>query len=116
MRRTTYASASPNPAQVKAPTQKNSSPPQANPLPLSKPPPKSNSKETAPRFAIPRSKLELKGSVPGMNATTFKPHAETAKSSCPVSKALAGPKITLMILRPGPIQHRCTHKSKNLRA
>ncbi len=51
-----------------------------------------------PGFAIPRIELELKGNVPGMDAVTFKQHAETAKASCPVSKALAGPKITLTIL------------------
>jgi organic hydroperoxide reductase OsmC/OhrA len=33
-----------------------------------------------------------------MDAATFKQHAETAKASCPVSIALAGPKITLTIL------------------
>ena len=48
-----------------------------------------------PGFAIPLIELELEGSVPGLDAAGFQKHAETAKASCPVSKALAGPKITL---------------------
>lgn len=46
-------------------------------------------------FTIPLIELDLEGSVPGMDAGEFQKHAEIAKSSCPVSKALAGPKITL---------------------
>jgi osmotically inducible protein OsmC len=46
-------------------------------------------------FAIPLIELELEGSVPGMTAADFQKYAETAKTSCPVSKALAGTKITL---------------------
>lgn len=46
-------------------------------------------------FAIPRIELELEGSVPGLDAAGFQNHAETAKVSCPVSKALAGTEITL---------------------
>jgi osmotically inducible protein OsmC len=46
-------------------------------------------------FAIPLIELALEGSVPGMSEADFKKHAEAAKASCPVSKALAGPKITL---------------------
>ncbi|MDX2115215.1 MAG: OsmC family protein [Planctomycetota bacterium] len=46
-------------------------------------------------FVIPLIELSLEGSVPGLDASQFKQHAETAKASCPVSKALAGPKITL---------------------
>ena len=48
-----------------------------------------------PGFAIPLIELALEGSVPGLDAAGFQKHAETAKASCPVSKALAGPKITL---------------------
>jgi osmotically inducible protein OsmC len=33
--------------------------------------------------------------VPGIDADTFQDLAEAAKAGCPVSKALAGPKITL---------------------
>ena len=41
-------------------------------------------------FAIPRIELELEGTVPGLDAAAFQKHAETAKASCPVSKALSG--------------------------
>ncbi len=51
-----------------------------------------------PGFSIPKIELELKGNVPGMDAATFKQLAETAKATCPVSKALAGTKISLTIL------------------
>ena len=46
-------------------------------------------------FAIPLIELSLEGAVPGMDAAAFQKCAETAKASCPVSKALAGAKITL---------------------
>ena len=46
-------------------------------------------------FAIPLIELDLQGKVPGLSAADFQKHAETAKASCPVSKALAGPKIVL---------------------
>jgi len=48
-------------------------------------------------FAIPKIELELEGKVPGLDADGFKKHAETAKVSCPVSKALAGCEITLTV-------------------
>ena len=43
------------------------------------------------------SQIELKTEavVPGLDEAAFKAHAEKAKAGCPVSKALAGPKITL---------------------
>lgn len=41
-------------------------------------------------FAIPLIELELEGKVPGISAAEFQKHADTAKASCPVSKALAG--------------------------
>lgn len=53
--------------------------------------------KSGPGFAIPRIELELEGSVPGMDAAAFKQHAETAKATCPVSKALAGTEITLTV-------------------
>jgi osmotically inducible protein OsmC len=34
--------------------------------------------------------LELRGNVPGMDASEFEKHAETAKEGCPVSNALKG--------------------------
>jgi osmotically inducible protein OsmC len=34
--------------------------------------------------------LEVRGTVPGMEAADFEKHAETAKDSCPVSNALKG--------------------------
>ncbi|MBL8757052.1 MAG: OsmC family protein [Phycisphaerae bacterium] len=48
-------------------------------------------------FAIPRIELHLSGKVPGLSAEEFRKHAETAKATCPVSKALAGTSITLSI-------------------
>lgn len=48
-------------------------------------------------FAIPKIELELEGSVPGLSAADFQKHAETAKVSCPVSKALAGTQISLSV-------------------
>jgi osmotically inducible protein OsmC len=46
-------------------------------------------------FAITRIELETEGQVPGLSAADFQTHAEAAKKNCPVSKALAGPTITL---------------------
>lgn len=48
-------------------------------------------------FAIPKIELELTGTVPGLDAAGFQKHAETAKATCPVSKALAGTQITLTV-------------------
>ena len=48
-------------------------------------------------FVIPKIELELDGKVPGLSAADFKKHAETAKTSCPVSKALSGTTITLTV-------------------
>ena len=39
--------------------------------------------------------LSVRGRVPGLDATGFQQAAEDAKENCPVSKALAGVKITL---------------------
>ncbi len=39
--------------------------------------------------------LETEAVVPGLQDSDFRKHAEAAKKGCPVSKALAGPKITL---------------------
>ncbi len=39
--------------------------------------------------------LSTEASVPGLDEAAFRTHAEKAKQDCPVSKALAGPKITL---------------------
>jgi osmotically inducible protein OsmC len=50
-----------------------------------------------PGFAIPKIELELTGRVPGMDAAAFRQQAEAAKTSCPVSKALAGSAISLSI-------------------
>ena len=46
-------------------------------------------------FAITRIELETLGTVPGITAADFQKHAEAAKVGCPVSKALAGPQISL---------------------
>lgn len=39
--------------------------------------------------------LSVRGQVPGLDAEGFRQAAEAAKETCPVSKALAGVKITL---------------------
>ena len=39
--------------------------------------------------------ITVRGSVPGLSAAKFTEAAETAKASCPVSKALTGTTITL---------------------
>jgi osmotically inducible protein OsmC len=46
-------------------------------------------------FTITGIDLETEGQVPGIDEATFLATAEDAKKTCPVSKALAGPKITL---------------------
>jgi lipoyl-dependent peroxiredoxin len=46
-------------------------------------------------FSIPAIDLNTEAVVPGIEATNFQELAETAKKSCPVSKALAGVKIKL---------------------
>lgn len=46
-------------------------------------------------FEIPRIELEVEARVPGIDEATFRDHAEKTKVGCPVSKALAGPEITL---------------------
>jgi osmotically inducible protein OsmC len=44
---------------------------------------------------IARIELATEASVPGIDEQSFQRHAEAAKKDCPVSKALAGPEITL---------------------
>ena len=44
---------------------------------------------------ISRIELNTEAVVPGLDEGSFRTHAEKAKQQCPVSKALAGPKITL---------------------
>lgn len=44
---------------------------------------------------ISRIELSTEAVVPGLDEEAFRTHAEKAKAGCPVSKALAGPKITL---------------------
>lgn len=49
-----------------------------------------------PGTGITRIALAVRGTVPGMDAATFREAAEGAKAGCPVSKALAGvPEIVL---------------------
>lgn len=50
-----------------------------------------------PGFKIPLIELELTGDVPGCSPSDLAKHAQTAKASCPVSKALAGAEIRLAI-------------------
>ncbi len=44
---------------------------------------------------ISRIELSTEAVVPGLDEAAFRAHAEKAKQDCPVSKALAGPKISL---------------------
>lgn len=46
-------------------------------------------------FEIPRIDLTLEADVPDIDRDTFDDLARRAKENCPVSKALAGPEITL---------------------
>lgn len=46
-------------------------------------------------FEIPRIELDVEANVPDIDEATFRDHAEKTKVGCPVSKALAGPEITL---------------------
>jgi osmotically inducible protein OsmC len=46
-------------------------------------------------FKISRSQLHCEGKVPHIDRAMFMQHAETAKTNCPVSQALAGVEITL---------------------
>ena len=48
-------------------------------------------------FKITRSHIVCEAKVRGIDPATFRTHAETAKSNCPVSQALAGTKITLEV-------------------
>jgi osmotically inducible protein OsmC len=46
-------------------------------------------------FEIPRIDLTLEAAVPDVDEDTFEELAQRAKENCPVSKALAGPEVTL---------------------
>lgn len=46
-------------------------------------------------FELSTIELSTQANVPGIDATKFQTIAEEAKKNCPVSKALAGAKITL---------------------
>jgi len=46
-------------------------------------------------FAITRIELESEAQIPGIDDRAFQEQAEAAKKGCPVSKALAGPQISL---------------------
>lgn len=46
-------------------------------------------------FEITRIDLETEAEVPGIDDAAFQKEAEAAKANCPVSKALAGPRIGL---------------------
>lgn len=46
-------------------------------------------------FEITTIELLTEAEIPGITESAFMEAAETAKKNCPVSKALAGPKITL---------------------
>jgi len=46
-------------------------------------------------FEIPRIDLSVEAAIPDIDRDTFDELARRAKENCPVSKALAGPTITL---------------------
>jgi lipoyl-dependent peroxiredoxin len=46
-------------------------------------------------FEISRVELQTRARVPGVDEAEFRKQAEAAKKNCPVSRALAGPEITL---------------------
>jgi len=46
-------------------------------------------------FAITKIELQTEADIPGIEDSAFQTQAEAAKKNCPVSKALAGPQITL---------------------
>ena len=48
-----------------------------------------------PGEGITGIQLQVRGKVPGLSADQFNEFAETAKTNCPVSKALTGTTITL---------------------
>ncbi|SDS14544.1 OsmC family peroxiredoxin [Paraoerskovia marina] len=48
-------------------------------------------------FRIPSIALRVRGEASGIDSDQFRSIADEAKATCPVSKALAGPEITLEI-------------------
>jgi osmotically inducible protein OsmC len=46
-------------------------------------------------FAVTRIALSCRAEVPGIDAATFRRHAEAAKTGCPISKALSATPIDL---------------------
>jgi lipoyl-dependent peroxiredoxin len=46
-------------------------------------------------FSITRVELQTEAEVPGLDEQAFREQAETAKATCPVSRALGGTEITL---------------------
>ncbi|QPJ63621.1 MAG: OsmC family protein [Candidatus Nitronauta litoralis] len=46
-------------------------------------------------FAITKIELDMEAEIPGIDDAKFNELAEAAKNGCPVSKALAGPEISL---------------------
>ncbi len=51
--------------------------------------------ETPTGFSVTGILLQVEGDAPGVDADTFARLAEQAKSTCPISRALAGTEITL---------------------
>src|SRR5712691_526962 len=49
-------------------------------------------------FDITRMELQTRARVPGIYEAEFRKQAETAEKTCPVSKALAGPEISLEVM------------------
>ena len=57
--------------------------------------------ETPPRYSITQIKLEATGGGKGLTRERFEQLAEQAKTTCPISRALAGTEITLVTHWPG---------------
>jgi osmotically inducible protein OsmC len=55
------------------------------------------SPDPAGGFHIPAINLTVRGQAEGIEPGAFAELAEQAKATCPVSKALAGPEITLVV-------------------
>ena len=51
--------------------------------------------KTAEGFSITKIHLHTRCTIPGIDGEEFQRQAEAAKQGCPVSRALAGPEITL---------------------
>lgn len=56
---------------------------------------KAHIEKVADGFRITRIELDTSAEIPGIDEQAFRARAEAARRDCPVSRALAGPEITL---------------------